>query len=69
MKWRKNRSRFEIKSPKQERRASREGGDSPIPAHSLPALRRTSFGCREEFATEVREVVTTEQIRTRKIRR
>jgi hypothetical protein len=28
------RSRFAIESAKQERRASREGGDSPIPAHS-----------------------------------
>ena len=25
-----------------------------MPARSLPALRRTSFGCREELATEVR---------------
>jgi len=37
-----------------ERRASKEGGGSPMPASSRPALRRTSLGCREEAATEAR---------------
>lgn len=31
-----------------ERRASREGGGSPMPACSLPALRRAPLGCWEE---------------------
>jgi hypothetical protein len=54
---------------KKERRTPKEGGGSPMPANSRPALRRIPFGCREELATEVRCSDDCCQIRTQKIRR
>lgn len=40
-----------------------------MPACSRPALRRTSLGCREEFATELRRREDFQLVRTQKIRR